>query len=222
MKSFDKLVHIMARLRGDNGCPWDRAQDIDSLKQYIIEEAYEVVDAIESGRPYAIREELGDLVLQVVFIARIAQELGWFDVDDVLNGIDAKLIHRHPHVFGDVNVHSKEDVVKNWGRQKHREKGQKVFDIPLRMPSLLASYRLLEKAERLGIRPVTINKHAAIKAGHGPKRHIKRQISDMLLSIVAISQEHAINPEDVLRETNRTLIQKVKRHAIRNTSGNRL
>ncbi len=219
MKSFDELVHIMARLRGKDGCPWDRAQDIDSLRQYVIEEAYEVVDAIESGRPSAIREELGDLVLQVVFIAEIAREHGWFDVDEVLKGIIAKLIRRHPHVFGGVNVRSKEDVLKNWGRQKHSEKGAKVFDIPLQMPSLLASYRLLEKARRLGISPVRVDKDMAARVGTGTRQRMQKRIADLLLSIVAIAQENAINPEDLLRETNRALTRKLKGRAGRHSSG---
>ncbi len=210
MKSFDKLVGIMARLRSDNGCPWDRAQDIDNLKQYVIEEAYEVVDAIETGKPDDIREELGDLALQVVFIARLAQEKGWFDIDDVLEGINSKLVHRHPHVFGTKSVSSKEDVLKNWGMQKHSEKGSKVFDIPLQMPSLLASYRLLEKAQRLGLKPVRVDTHVSsiIKGGTKPK--MEKQISDLLLYAVTLSRKNAINPEDLLRKTNRTLIKKLK------------
>lgn len=210
MKSFDKLVEIMARLRSENGCPWDSAQDIESLKQYVIEEAYEVVDAIETGNTDDIKEELGDLALQIVFISRIAEEKKWFKINEVFDGINDKLIHRHPHVFGDVNVNSKEDVLKNWGRQKHSEKGSKVFDIPLQMPSLLASYRLLEKAKRLGINPVRINKNIKVEPKNGTKQQIKKRISDMLLSIVALSQKHSINPEDLLRTTNKTLIKKLK------------
>lgn len=213
MKSFDRLVGIMARLRGKNGCPWDRAQDIDSLRQYVIEEAYEVVDAIEGGTPDDIREELGDLVLQVVFLARLAQEKGWFTIGDVLEGINTKLVHRHPHVFGDTSVRTKEDVLKNWGRQKQREKGSKVFDIPLQMPSLLASYRLLEKARRLGLKPVGNGARTAAKTGKGSRSAVEKQIADHLLNAVALSQRHAINPEDLLRKANKALIGKLKRMA---------
>ncbi len=210
MKSFDKLVEIMARLRGDNGCPWDRAQDIDNLKQYVIEEAYEVVDAIESGKPDAIQEELGDLVLQVVFIARLAEEKHWFDIDDVLKGINDKLIHRHPHVFGNINVKTKEDVLKNWGRQKHKEKGTKIFDIPLQMPSLQASYRLIEKAKRLGLNPVKVDKDISSRLRKASKGKIESEITNMLLSVTALSQEYSVNPEDLLRSANIMLIKKLK------------
>ncbi|MGC8900750.1 MAG: MazG family protein [bacterium] len=210
MKSFDKLVEIMARLRGENGCPWDKAQDIDNLKQYIVEEAYEVVDAIESSDPEAIKEELGDLALQIVFVARLAQEKGWFNIDDVLNGINNKLIHRHPHVFGNIHLKNKDDVLKNWSTQKHKEKGIKVFDIPLQMPSLQASYRLIEKAKRLGIDPVTSDKTVVGLLNRTPAKKFEKRLSEMLLSIVAIAQKHAVNPEDVLRMANKDLIKRLK------------
>jgi tetrapyrrole methylase family protein/MazG family protein len=210
MKSFDKLVEIMARLRSDDGCPWDRAQDIENLKQYIIEEAYEVVDAIELANPDAIREELGDLALQIVFVARLAYEKGWFDINDVLDGINKKLIHRHPHVFGSTHLKTKEDVLKNWGRQKHNEKGVKIFDIPLQMPSLQATYRLIEKAKRLGVNPIKIDKSVYAKLNKLSGKHLEKQITSQLLSIVAIAQAHGINPEDLLRMANKNLIKKLK------------
>ncbi len=217
MKSFDKLVDIMATLRSENGCPWDRAQDIESLKQYVIEEAYEVVDAIESGTPGDILEELGDLALQVVFIARLAEEKGWFRIDDVLNGINNKLVHRHPHVFGDTRVRTKEDVLKNWGRQKHREKGTKIFDIPLQMPSLQAAYRLMEKAQRIGLKPVSVDRSIADRTRNKSRKKLERELSTMLLSVVAVSQEQGINPEDLLRSANRTLITRLKTKSGKNS-----
>lgn len=210
MKSFDELVKIMARLRSDNGCPWDRAQDIENLKQYIIEEAYEVVDAIELGDPGAIKEELGDLALQIVFVARLAQEKGWFDINEVLEGINKKLIHRHPHVFGNTDLKTKEEVLKNWGKQKHSEKGAKIFDIPLQMPSLQAAYRLIEKAKRLGVKPIKIDKSLSTKLNKLPPKHLEKEITKLLFSIVAIAQAHAINPEDLLRMANKNLINHLK------------
>ena len=210
MKSFDKLVEIMARLRSENGCPWDRAQDIDNLKQYVIEEAYEVVDAIETGSPDDIKEELGDLALQIVFIARLAEEKRWFRVDDVLNGINEKLVHRHPHVFGEINVKTKEDVLKNWGRQKHKEKGTKIFDIPLQMPSLQASYRLMEKAKRIGLNPVKTDRNIESRIRGISQKKLERELTKMLLSVVASAQKHGVNPEDLLRTANKALIHKLK------------
>ncbi len=213
MKSFDRLVGIMARLRGEGGCPWDRAQDMDSLRQYVVEEAYEVVDAIESGGPEHIKEELGDLALQIVFIARIAGEKGWFGIDDALDGINDKLVRRHPHVFGGASVRTKEDVLRNWGRQKHSEKGTKVFDVPLQMPSLQACYRLLEKGKRLGIEPVRIDRRVSAAVREGRKGKVEDRIADVLLSVVALSQGQGINPEDLLRKANKRLIRKLKRLA---------
>ena len=210
MKSFDKLVEIMVTLRSENGCPWDRAQDIDNLKQYVIEEAYEVVDAIETGTPDDVKEELGDLALQIVFIARLAEEKHWFKINDVLNGINEKLVHRHPHVFGDINVKTKEDVLKNWGRQKHKEKGTKIFDIPIQMPSLQASYRLMEKAKRIGLNPVKTDGDIAKRTRGISQEKLEREITDMLLSVVAVAQKHAVNPEDLLRAANKALIKKLK------------
>ncbi len=210
MKAFDGLVRIMARLRGKNGCPWDKAQDMNNLKRYVIEEAYEVVDAIDTGKPEVIKEELGDLALQIVFMAGIANERGWFDIEDVINGISKKLIHRHPHVFGNTKVDSKDDVVRNWGRQKHNEKGSGIFDIPLQMPALLASYRLLEKARRLGLNPVKPDSYVTGKIKGGSKQKTEKQIAEMLLSIVAASQERDINPEDLLRTANKAIISRLK------------
>ncbi|MCL4479318.1 MAG: MazG family protein [Deltaproteobacteria bacterium] len=210
MRSFDELVEIMDTLRSDKGCPWDKAQDIDSLKRYVIEEAYEVTDAIESGKYEYVKEELGDLILQVVFIARIAREKGWFNIEDVLNGINKKLIHRHPHVFGDTNVDSKEDVLKNWGKLKHKEKGSKIFDVPLEMPSLFVSYRLLEKAKRLGLNTFKKNKRAANKLRYKKKGNIEKALTDAILSIVSISMDYDINPEELLRAYNKKLINDFK------------
>ncbi len=116
------LLAIMARLRGADGCPWDREQTFESLKQYLIEECYEVIDAIDSGQPDRHAEELGDLLLQVVFQAQIAREQNRFDFDDVIGHICAKLIRRHPHVFGEASVAGTAEVLKNWEAIKAREK----------------------------------------------------------------------------------------------------
>jgi tetrapyrrole methylase family protein / MazG family protein len=125
MKEFDELVRIMATLRGERGCPWDHRQTHESLIPYLIEEANETVESIESGKPEALCEELGDLMLQIVFHAQIAREAGEFAIEQVLEGINSKLIRRHPHVFGDSTVSSPDDVVKQWNEIKHEEKAGK-------------------------------------------------------------------------------------------------
>src|SRR2546428_203756 len=120
--SFLRLVDLMARLRGPDGCPWDREQTPESLRPYVIEEAYEVLEAIERGDPEALRDELGDLLLQVVFQAQLATEAGRFTIADVANAVTDKLVRRHPHVFGDVEVRDADEVMRNWRRIKAEER----------------------------------------------------------------------------------------------------
>ena len=132
------LVRVMARLRGPEGCPWDREQTHRSLARHLLEEAHEVLDAIDADDRDRLREELGDLLLQVVFHARIAADDGAFDVDDVAEGIVRKLVRRHPHVFGDVEVSGADEVLRNWERIKAEEKGEHgvEHDIPETLPAL--------------------------------------------------------------------------------------
>src|SRR4051794_21066573 len=120
--SYVRLVELMQRLLADDGCPWDREQSISSLKKYVLEEACEVIDAIDSGDRANLREELGDLLLQVVFLGELGRREGSFGPDDIVKGIVDKLVHRHPHVFADVTVSDSEEVLQNWERQKAAEK----------------------------------------------------------------------------------------------------
>jgi tetrapyrrole methylase family protein/MazG family protein len=152
---LDQLVGIMARLRGENGCPWDREQTHESLKPYVIEEAYEVWEAIDDGDEEKLCEELGDLLLQVVFHAQLAAERGAFDLNDVAEVISAKLIRRHPHVFGEVEVEGVSDVLRNWEAIKRGERGtqdrKSVLDgVPKHLPALLTAEKLQGKAARTG------------------------------------------------------------------------
>lgn len=148
---FDRLVKIMHELR--QKCPWDRKQTRESLKPYLIEEAYEVLDAIEKGDVEKLKEELGDLLLQVVFHAEIAKERNEFDIYDVIEFLCNKLIYRHPHVFGDVKVMDAEEVLRNWEKLKKQEKNYEssVLDgVPDQLPALIQAYRLQEKASKVG------------------------------------------------------------------------
>ena len=153
---FGELVQIMARLRGENGCPWDREQTHASIKPYLLEETYEVLESIDENDPAKLEEELGDLVLQVVFHAQMADEAGLFTIADVLRGINEKLRRRHPHIFGDVKADTAQEVLFNWEQIKklEREKAQgraSLLDgVPRELPALLRAHRLQEKASRVG------------------------------------------------------------------------
>lgn len=151
--SIERLVAIMAELRSERGCPWDREQDHLTLKKYLIEEAYEVIDAIDARNMNNFCEELGDLLLQVVFHARIAQENGKFSLPDIINGISEKLIRRHPHVFGSVVADSSAEVILNWDAIKGVEKGeiskeQDYFNIPSGLPALMFAHKTQKKLQK--------------------------------------------------------------------------
>jgi MazG family protein len=154
-ESFDRLVAVMDRLRDPGGCPWDREQTLHTLAPYFLEEAYEVVDAISSGDPDKLCEELGDLLIQIVFVARIAREEGWFDVDRVCETISDKMVRRHPHVFGDREVSGSAEVLQNWEDIKREERAangeSSVLDgVPSSLPALLKAFRMTEKAAAVG------------------------------------------------------------------------
>ena len=153
MESFDELIAIMSRLRAPGGCPWDREQTHRSIRKYVIEEAYEVAEAIDRDDPAELCAELGDLLLQVVFHAEMALEAGRFSVDDVCRGIVEKMRRRHPHVFGDVEVDGAAQVVRNWEEIKKRERGadaSAIDGVPRALPSLQRAERIGEKASRVG------------------------------------------------------------------------
>ena len=154
-----RLVRLAKRLRGPGGCPWDAKQTDQSVKNYLLEEAYEVVDAVEKADPELICDELGDLLFQIVFLAQLASERNEFDLADVVERIEKKMIRRHPHVFGDVEVADAEEVARNWARIKQEEKGEQgeskvaaaLRDVPLSMPSLLRTHRLCERASKMNV-----------------------------------------------------------------------
>ncbi|HKO01070.1 MAG TPA: nucleoside triphosphate pyrophosphohydrolase, partial [Thermoanaerobaculia bacterium] len=153
-RSFDELVSLMTTLRGPNGCPWDRKQTLESLKPFIVEESYEVVDAIDRGDRAALAEELGDFLLQAVFVAEITRAEGSFDIDDVITAIHDKLVRRHPHVFGEVEAKDAEQVLVNWEKLKNEERKAEnksvLAGVPQSLPALLKASRLTEKAARVG------------------------------------------------------------------------
>lgn len=212
--SLDELVKIMAALRGENGCPWDKEQTRESLKPFIVEEAYEVLEAIDEKKPEAVREELGDLLFQIVFQCQIAKELGEFDMPDVIKKIGEKMIARHPHVFGDAEYKTSDEVLVHWEAQKKREGKQResVLDgVPKTLPSLLRAHRIQDRASRVGfdwdkVEDVLLKLEEeleefrlALKAKR--QEEIEDELGDIFFVLVNISRFVGINPEDALRKT---------------------
>jgi tetrapyrrole methylase family protein/MazG family protein len=156
-RSIQGLRAVIRRLRAPDGCPWDREQTHESIRRYVLEEAYEVAEAIDDGDPVELKEELGDLLLQVVLHAQIADDEGTFDLDDVVQRLNEKLIGRHPHVFGDVRADTSADVVRNWEALKRAEKGESTVaksaldGVPRTMPALRAAQEVLQRAQEAGL-----------------------------------------------------------------------
>lgn len=214
---FGELVQIMARLRGENGCPWDREQTHASIKPYLLEETYEVLESIDENDPAKLEEELGDLALQVVFHAQMADEAGLFTIADVLRGINEKLRRRHPHIFGDVKADTAQEVLFNWEQIKklEREKAQgraSLLDgVPRELPALLRAHRLQEKASRAGfdwnearqvfqkVEEELAELRAAMESEQ-PDR-MEAELGDLLFSLVNLGRFIAVNPEEALRKT---------------------
>lgn len=212
---FPALVQVMARLRDpQTGCPWDREQTPQTLKKYVIEEAYEVVEAIDSGRPDKLREELGDLLLQVVFHAQLAAEKELFDINDVARVIVEKLIRRHPHVFGDVSVSGSDEVLTNWEQIKRGETGYEdrnsILDgIPAGLPALMRASEVSKRVVKVGFEWPTVNEvldkvdeelaelRAEIAAGETGR--MADELGDLLFTLVNVGRQLKIDPEDALR-----------------------
>ncbi len=225
--SFDELVSVMARLRAPGGCPWDREQTYASLSQYLLEEAYEAFEAIQeadaTGDTTELREELGDLLLQVVFHSTIGTEKGDFTIDDVAAGVTRKLVLRHPHVFGDLKLESAGDVLDNWDELKANERkasGKKVKDhdsvldeVPVHFPALLEALKITKKVATVGFdwknkedifakidEEVAELKDALEK---GDTNNIEEEVGDLLFVIVNLARRLDIEPETALKRSNR-------------------
>jgi len=212
---IERLLDVMRRLRAPDGCPWDREQTILSLKLCLIEETYEVVDAMESGNRVELCEELGDLLLQVVFQSQIADEEGAFNFDEVANGIADKLIRRHPHVFGDVQAETPDDVVKNWEKIKKTEKGGEsprslVEGIPRHLPALSKAHLVQKRVAKVGFEWDEISgvvakleeELAEVKEAMAQKDAdaIREELGDLLFSTVNLSRYLGHESEEVLNE----------------------
>ncbi|MGE5396010.1 MAG: nucleoside triphosphate pyrophosphohydrolase [Chitinophagales bacterium] len=211
------LVQIMNRLLAPGGCPWDREQTHRSLTRYLLEETYEVIEAIEEGDMNKLREELGDLLLQVVFHCAIAQRDGYFDLDEVANGVTNKMITRHPHVFGDMEINTSDEVLYNWEGFKRNEGKKSILEgIPTILPALLRAYKLQEKAQRVGFDwpDVTgavdkLQEEVVEFTEAGRDQESRRnEMGDLLFALVNIARMSEIEPEEALQETNNKFIRR--------------
>jgi tetrapyrrole methylase family protein/MazG family protein len=211
---LNELIEIMSALRGEKGCPWDKEQTRESLKPFIVEESYEVLEAIDEKNPEAIKEELGDLLFQIVFQCRIAEERGEFGMEEVIEKIGKKMIARHPHVFGDADYKTSEEVLVHWEAQKKREGKQResILDgVPKTLPSLLRAHRLQDRASRVGfdwervedVLPKLEEELEEFRTALEGKNQeeIEDELGDIFFVLVNISRFVGINPEDALRKT---------------------
>jgi tetrapyrrole methylase family protein / MazG family protein len=221
-RTFDDLVRLMTRLRGPDGCPWDRKQTLPDLKPYVIEEAYEVVDAIDRDDRAALVEEVGDMLLEAVFIAEVTREEGTFDIYDSVTAVHDKLVRRHPHVFGDVEAGDAEQVLVNWEKLKNEEKKAEnksvLSGVPRSMPALLKASRLTEKAARVGfdwrrtddvfdkVDEELQELREAVASGN--TAHVHEEIGDLLFTIANIARKVNVNPEEALQSTNRKFMSR--------------
>jgi tetrapyrrole methylase family protein/MazG family protein len=215
MTPLDKLVDIMRILRSDKGCMWDRKQTHASLKPYLIEEAYEVLTSIDQQSPDELREELGDLLFQIIFHAQIAAEKGMFNIYDVITHTTQKMVRRHPHVFGEVKVDNTQQILANWEQIKQAERkktGKSVLDgVPNQLPALLRAHRLQEKAARIGFDHTSLNQvfskleeelaefETALEEKNTAR--MEEELGDVFFSLVNVARFIEINPEEALRKT---------------------
>jgi tetrapyrrole methylase family protein/MazG family protein len=217
------LVRIQARLRAPDGCPWDAEQTHQTLARHLLEETHELIEAIDADDSDAIREELGDLLLQVTFHAQIASDDGRWDVDDVAQGLVDKLIHRHPHVFGDAEVADADEVLVNWERLKFDEKGARAIedDIPATLPALARAEKVQRRAAGWGfewrsaqsalaaLREEVDELEAAIQSGEVD--NAEEEIGDVLFSAVAVARKLNVDAESALRRTIRMFAERYER-----------
>lgn len=230
--NLQDLLGIVAQMRGAQGCPWDREQTLESVKQYLIEECYEVIDAIDAGKVERHAEELGDLLLQVIFQAQLRSEQHSFSFEDVVNRLCAKLIHRHPHVFGNTRVSGSEEVLKNWEAIKLREKKESaegkdgstpsslVGDIPRHLPALHKAHHLQKRLSRIGFDWKQVHdvvakideELAEVKQAlaAGDTARIREELGDLLFAVVNLSRFQGLNAEEVLRRAVDKFTQRVQ------------
>jgi tetrapyrrole methylase family protein/MazG family protein len=214
------LIRVQATLRGQGGCPWDAEQTHASLARHLLEETHELLDAIDAGDRAAIREELGDLLLQVTFHAQIAADEGAWDIDDVAQGLVEKLVHRHPHVFGEVEVSGADEVLVNWEKLKAEEKGERPVeeDIPASLPALARAAKVQRRAAGWGVEWRTaegalgaLREEVDELADARDPANAEEEIGDVLFATVAVARKLGVDPESALRRTIRGFAARYER-----------
>lgn len=218
LKAFERLLIIMDELRAQ--CPWDKKQTLETLRHLTIEETYELSDAILKRDMEEIKKELGDIMLHMVFYAKIASETNEFDITDVLNGICDKLIHRHPHIYGDVKVENEEQVKQNWEQLKLKEGKKSVLEgVPVSLPALVKASRIQEKARGVGFDwdnreqvwdkvNEELGEFKAEADNNAPHEKLESEFGDLLFSLINYARFININPEDALERTNLKFIKR--------------
>lgn len=221
MKEFDDLVKIIQTLRGENGCDWDKKQTFESMKKYILEEVYELFDAIENKNTGEIQEELGDILMHMTFLSQMAAEKNWFDIRSVLKTINKKLIARHPHVFSDTKVSGVEDILKNWEEIKKQEKQERKYyldGIPKSLPAIIKTSKIQEKLSRIGFKWGSMKEMIAkvdeeleelkVEIKKNDMEKAKSELGDVLFTVIGVALMGEIDPESALQQTNQKVINR--------------
>ncbi len=217
IKAFERLLIIMDELREQ--CPWDKKQTMDSLRYLTIEELYELSDAILDKDMSEIKQELGDILLHIVFYARIASETNDFDISDVINSVCDKLVYRHPHIYGDVKVKNEVEVKKNWEKLKMKEGKKSVLEgVPKSLPAIVKSFRIQEKVRGIGFDWDNKNQvwdkvleeleELKFEVEKGDKDRIESEFGDVLFALTNYSRFICVNPEDALERTNKRFMKR--------------
>ena len=218
LDKFETLVQIIARLRGPGGCPWDREQTHESLREALLEECYEVLEALDEKRSRKLAEELGDLLMQIVFHAQLAAESGEFQISDVIEGINRKLIQRHPHVFGSVKVKDAGEVLVSWQALKQKEKGENASlleNVPKKLPALSYSQEIQDRAAHTGFDWENIEgvmdklaEEIGELKGADSQQEKEHEFGDLLFTLVNIARWLEVDTESALREANRRFFKR--------------
>ena len=219
MKAFERLLNIMDELR--EKCPWDQKQTIQSLRYLTIEELYELSDAIIDNDIHEVKKELGDILLHIVFYSRIASEKNYFDIEDVINSICEKLIHRHPHIYGDTKVGNEYDVKKNWEKLKLKEGKKSVLEgVPKSLPGLVKAYRIQEKVRGVGFdwdnkkqvwdKVLEEIEELKVEVLNGDQKKIESEFGDVIFALTNYSRFINVNPEDAIEKANKKFMKRFK------------
>tara|TARA_B100001248_G_scaffold262678_1_gene260826 strand:+ start:20898 stop:21677 length:780 start_codon:yes stop_codon:yes gene_type:complete len=219
MKAFERLLNIMDELR--EKCPWDQKQTIQSLRYLTIEELYELSDAIIDDDMQEVKKELGDILLHIVFYSRIASEKNYFDIEDVINSICEKLIHRHPHIYADTKVGNEYDVKKNWEKLKLKEGKKSVLEgVPKSLPALVKAYRIQEKVRGVGFdwdnkkqvwdKVLEEIEELKVEVLNGDQKKIESEFGDVIFALTNYSRFINVNPEDAIEKANKKFINRFK------------